>query len=358
MNMDDNKTYDWNSYCADAIFVETIWKQNYYGRPNEFKHLIRDGDITAANLLSAEVSTGKKLRLLARVGHSVYADADSSTDEVQNFARLLERFRAGCFESSRSPSTLQKSIESEEPPSCRCHRPSSTVGYESHRPTPEESDIWDSWSPENDGDDYDHEENDCSDGDDIDDGYSTEKADTEITESRAIEAENLKYDGTTSVTSYISRLQFLSRRFGEENVLGKLDTAMEGVAQAWFDSLSLQDKLDMSESLNDWIARLKTRFTPDITSLLLEADEIKHSFGGMSDVRSFIDKKESMYREVGESNEDVMVRRIFLSLDPSLSQSITLKSRDNTMEEFKKSVYAAEATARVRHSRSSGYGGW
>lgn len=48
---------------------------------------------------------------------------------------------------------------------------------------------------------------------------------------------HIRYDGTTPLTTYITRVRTMARRFNDQLVLDNLPLAMEGLAARWLDSL-------------------------------------------------------------------------------------------------------------------------
>lgn len=166
-----------------------------------------------------------------------------------------------------------------------------------------------------------------------------------------LQPEDVKYDGlpTYPVTSYIRRLLYLSETYGEGAVLAVLLLGMKGDAQVWIDSLSADTLSLMNRSLAQWIIQLRRRFATNASEALRLADQIRHTFENEAelDVRKYITKKQAFYREAGEEQEDLIVRRLHDGLDPTLAAAITLQSV-NMLDDFTAKVYAAEPAARAQ----------
>jgi hypothetical protein len=107
----------------------------------------------------------------------------------------------------------------------------------------------------------------------------------------------------------------------------------------------------MNNSLEMWMTKLTAQFRTNASTALQEADQMKHSFDKEADlpVRDYLRKKQALYIEAGEVNEDLIVRRLHEGLDPTLRLAVKLDST-NTIERFTASVYAQEASARDQHA--------
>lgn len=166
---------------------------------------------------------------------------------------------------------------------------------------------------------------------------------------------DLEYDGTTPVSSYLNRLDFMAGTYGSEAVLAKLPKAMINDARVWFDSVSVTVKNKMNHSLDLWKTQLRDRFKKDASTAIQQADRLTHDFNDESeyDVRQYLSKKQALYQEAGEESEDLIVRRMHAGLDPTLALSVTLKTTDNTIDHFLHLVYGKEATARAYHEKQA-----
>jgi hypothetical protein len=77
------------------------------------------------------------------------------------------------------------------------------------------------------------------------------------------------------------------------------------------------------------------RFRKDPSIACAEVDNILHRFGGEnSDVREYIIRKIELYQEAEETSEDLIVRRIYAGLDPTLKTFVYLVRLGNTFDEF------------------------
>jgi hypothetical protein len=112
------------------------------------------------------------------------------------------------------------------------------------------------------------------------------------------------------VTSYINRIRYLARTYGEDAILASLPLAITDNARTWFDSLSPKTHNIMNDSLDEWVDQLLRRFKGNSSQALKEADSMRHSFQDESklDVREYITKKIQLYYEAGENKEDLVVR--------------------------------------------------
>ncbi|TAQ88263.1 hypothetical protein B7494_g3406 [Chlorociboria aeruginascens] len=155
------------------------------------------------------------------------------------------------------------------------------------------------------------------------------------------------YDGTTLITSYINRFEYLAETYGEASVLAVLPIAMAGDALNWFDSLDHVTRRAMNVSLDEWKDQLRARFQANASFALEEADSLKHSFADETklDVRQYLTRKTQLYMEAGENNQDAVVRRLYRGLDPTLAAAVRLRSK-NTIAEFCAQVYEAEPAAK------------
>src|SRR5690606_19859272 len=119
---------------------------------------------------------------------------------------------------------------------------------------------------------------------------------------------HIRFDGTTPVTTYITRLQAMQRRYSTDKVLSNLPLAMEGDAGDWMDSLPAKLLEDMDSSLEVWFEQLRLRFAADISEVLAKADDLRHSFANEDtlSVRQYLSQKIQLYREAGETSEDTM----------------------------------------------------
>lgn len=161
-------------------------------------------------------------------------------------------------------------------------------------------------------------------------------------------AEDLKYGGETAVTTYINRLEFFCRQYGNPAVLRLLPLAMKKDAAEWMVGLAPDIFECMSNDIDEWIKQLRMRFAGRATQFLRKADSMVHCFGNPSlSVRQYITKKQSLYREAGETDEDLVVRCIHAGLDPTLAGVVSLKAHGNTLHHFTDEVYAAEPSAQL-----------
>jgi hypothetical protein len=157
------------------------------------------------------------------------------------------------------------------------------------------------------------------------------------------------------VTSYINRLQYLAQSFSDEAVLEELPVALKGDARDWFDSLFPETKFRMNESLDEWFRQLRSRFQKNASVALQEADALRHSFDDEATltVRQYMTRKQSLYLEAGEQQEELIIRRIHDGLDPTLATAVIVRPR-MTLDAFHNAVYSAETAARAQHNHIKG----
>jgi hypothetical protein len=87
------------------------------------------------------------------------------------------------------------------------------------------------------------------------------------------------------------------------------------------------------------------RFHTDALAALAKADKLTHSFADESglDVQAYMMAKYNLYREAGETNQDLMVRRLHKGLDLALAAIVSLKTNGNTLHDFTSRVTAYKA---------------
>ena len=160
---------------------------------------------------------------------------------------------------------------------------------------------------------------------------------------KLLRARDLEYDGTSLVTSYINRLKWLAESYSDDAVLDELPVALKGDAREWFDSLFPDTKFRMNESLDEWFRQLRSRFQINASVALQQADTLRHSFDNEETltVGQYMTQKQSLYLEAGEQNEDIIIRRIYNGLDPTLAMAVILRPR-MTLNSFYKAVHAAD----------------
>jgi len=172
------------------------------------------------------------------------------------------------------------------------------------------------------------------------------------TRNKKLRTADLEYDGKTSVVSYINRLEYLARTYGEKAILAELPTAMVGEARPWFDSMFPHTKMEMNNSLQEWTFQLRGRFQRDSSTALAEADALKHRFADESvyDVRRYLTAKQGLYIEAGGFSEDLIIRRIHEGLDHQLRTAVRIWEGMG-MSHFQTAVYAAETPCRENYKQ-------
>ena len=165
------------------------------------------------------------------------------------------------------------------------------------------------------------------------------------------------YNGSTSAVAYARRITTFTSIYGPRKILATLPLCMEGEASDWYDSLDNAIHAILSESVEAWKIHLVSRFRADAAAALSKADAMHHRFEeehlpDKLNVRQYITKKLALYIEAGESNYDLIVKRIHAQLDPALGQLVKIHPSHNTMAEFTENVYGQEAQARANWKRT------
>ena len=89
------------------------------------------------------------------------------------------------------------------------------------------------------------------------------------------------------------------------------------------------------------------RFRKDPSIAYAKADNILHCFSGEnSNVQEYIIRKIELYQKVGKTSKDLIVRRIYAGLDPTLKTSVYLARLGNTFNKFQAKVYNTKARAK------------
>ncbi|KAK0124354.1 hypothetical protein ONS95_009322 [Cadophora gregata] len=149
------------------------------------------------------------------------------------------------------------------------------------------------------------------------------------------------FDGSNMpVTSYIAILNMLVAQYGEEAVTEVLPLCMKEEAGIWLGTLAPEVISLMTNSIDEWKVQLLRQFHINASEAVRKADALKHSFKAEKELplRKFLDQKYSLYIEAGETNQDLIVRRMHQALDPSLAAGVPLKDGFNTVNEFRAKV--------------------
>lgn len=170
--------------------------------------------------------------------------------------------------------------------------------------------------------------------------------------SRSIKVEILALDTSkTPISAYISQIDWLVKTYGKEEVLRAIVpgilTKPESDGCRWFQSLTPDQKQLLGTSISEWKRSLRRRFQRDRGAIMQEADDLKHSFSDESqvDLKSYIDRKLTLYNEAGEMDEDAKARRLVMGVDPILANLITLDA-DTTVDDICNQLSSREYTAR------------
>lgn len=170
---------------------------------------------------------------------------------------------------------------------------------------------------------------------------------------RSFKAELLAFDSTkTSVSAYISKIEWLSGTHGEETVLENIVPGLLSSPNSdgchWFESLSELTRQRLRTDLSGWKTLLIQRFRKDRGSMITEADQLSHSFADESSLplQTYIDKKVSLYNEAGDVDEDQIARRIVLGLDPALAKLVDVRYNRLTVDDVKMQITSREYAAR------------
>jgi hypothetical protein len=117
----------------------------------------------------------------------------------------------------------------------------------------------------------------------------------------------------------------------------------------------------MNESLDKWIDELLSWFQANVSSAIMEADTMKHTFADKSklDVQEYITRKIQLYTEAGEDREDLIVRRLYQGLDLTLANAVPLWVGNlNTIRDFTAKVYTQEPSVHTQFKQYETYFKW
>ncbi|KAL2060380.1 hypothetical protein VTL71DRAFT_9775 [Oculimacula yallundae] len=167
---------------------------------------------------------------------------------------------------------------------------------------------------------------------------------------RRLRAQDVRNFNRTNmpVTSYVAILNMLVTNYGEEAVLEVLPLCMKDEAAIWLGTLSPEVMSLMTQSIEEWKIQLMRQYHTNASEAIRKADALRHTFKTESELplRKYLDDKYSLYVESGETNQDLIVRRIHQHMDPSLAASVSLKDSFNTVNEFRAKVANVESQAR------------
>lgn len=133
-------------------------------------------------------------------------------------------------------------------------------------------------------------------------------------------------------------------------VLAKLPRALKGDAREWFGSLPPNTRARMNSSLAEWARQVRSRFQKSRMVALEEADALEHSFDTEDSltVRQYLSRKQGLYLEAGEHDEDLIICRLLKGLDPTLAGWVHVYE-GMSLGAFHQAVTSAEIDARIQH---------
>ncbi|KAH7124582.1 hypothetical protein EDB81DRAFT_911483 [Dactylonectria macrodidyma] len=170
---------------------------------------------------------------------------------------------------------------------------------------------------------------------------------------RTFKADILSLDTSKmGISAYINQLNFLTRQYGEEQILANIVPGLMSRPDSdgcqWFNSLDYRTQGRLTYDLELWKTLLEQRFRRDRGAIMIEADNLRHSFReeDQLSLQAYIDKKIRLYNEVGNIDEDATARRILMGVDPALAKLVSLGHGDCTIQHIKEQLTAREFAAR------------
>ncbi|RMZ86659.1 hypothetical protein DV736_g6115, partial [Chaetothyriales sp. CBS 134916] len=133
-----------------------------------------------------------------------------------------------------------------------------------------------------------------------------------------------KFNGRTSVESFISRIATMAQLYGQSPVLEILPLCMEMDARSWYDGLSLTTKQEMNVNLDEWVNRLRFRFSKNPVQAEKEMRALKCVFSEPRrlPVAAYISRKLELLREAGHKHDDDLCLSIWQDVDPILQNTV------------------------------------
>ena len=166
---------------------------------------------------------------------------------------------------------------------------------------------------------------------------------------RNLRADDLgKFNGQTSVESFVSRIATMVNQYGREQVLGVLPLCLTDKASSWYDTLTSDVKERMNYSPDQWIMQLRKRFQKDLSLAEEEMERCMFRFNREDelDLRSYMDEKLRLLRDAGYDVEHQQTHRIWKGLDPILMNSVHWNATmplEDFFEVVNTQAYAARA---------------
>ncbi|XMA09731.1 hypothetical protein WAI453_002522 [Rhynchosporium graminicola] len=335
--------YTKNEWKSDAVFIQTLQEDIEDGGNEHLVGLILPPILRQAKALVRTLDPGLLADLKDKAIRAIGTPETMAIESTANFNTFLTRFQAGPPEAEmairmsstpavprpsipRTPGPVRSSIETEIPLPNRRRRNFTYGNNVTDVEDEEDSDPQDSGRQQQDS-----------------------RPHKSSTQHRRLRPQDVgQFDGTTSVTGYIAMLNMMVARYGEDTVLEVLPICMKDKAAIWLSTLSPEITSFMSQSLEEWKHQLMLQFHTNPSVAVRKADALKHSFKDEKELslRQFLDDKYNLYIEAGETNQDLIVRRMHQALDPSLAASVPLRDYGNTMNEFKSKIYNTENQAR------------
>lgn len=226
----------------DASYILGLWGEDGEAVPELINHLLTEGDHREAKGV-LRAASAEELVQISMDQFKTFTTITALHLSVTAFQAFINRFRSGVVDSSlpHEPpvdnshpehdqrDSRQDRLRSREsrPPPARETRYGTIESFPRRRHVPPTQDTH-----------TDHRAEQCE------TLYNNRK--------NQVKADDLKYDGTTPVTTYVKRLEFLATQYGDGAILQVLPLAMRGDASDWLNSLSSETFTLMNSDLVEW----------------------------------------------------------------------------------------------------------
>ncbi|KAI1820374.1 hypothetical protein F4861DRAFT_543008 [Xylaria intraflava] len=176
-------------------------------------------------------------------------------------------------------------------------------------------------------------------------GYRNNRDNNRSTFTPKIEHQLFTYTDAQPVSTYISKLDHLIRRFGEKVVMDNLVVGIlldaDSPGARWYMSLPEDDKETFSTNYARFKTAITQRFGRNRNEMMRKGDQITHSFTNEDtfSVYDYIDEKLKWYTEAGNLSEDWQTLRIYNNLDDHLKARVTTRlDCDNTIADLRQQI--------------------
>lgn len=184
-----------------------------------------------------------------------------------------------------------------------------------------------------------------------DNRHSARPEDNAYPQNIKIEHQVFIFKDIEPVSTYLSKIDHLASRYGEDVVLNHLGIGIlldgSSAGAKWFMSLERKEKDKAMKSIRKFKKAMNKRFARDRNDMMKKGDSLTHSFANKDmSVDDYIDEKLKWYNEAGQLSEDWKTLRVYNGLDPKLKAKITM-SQDyvNTLANLRHQVADHRETA-------------